>query len=379
MGVSPSHAGRWVPTASLSWGDDAVYTTGCMSLKAIATGLLVGLSATLGLAGQVPSSRSALDRTLTTRFAMNSRQLAALGRGEPVTVLLPGSVDREVVVGGAVRIQAPPERTVALVREIERLESGPSFLHTRRLSEPPRPEDFAAFQVSKEDIAALRRCRPGDCDVNLGPRGFDALARIDWAASDAAEQVRGVARRTAFEYLEAYRAGGNQALAVYTDRARPLFMAQEFADMVKRTSQLPDALPELAAFLLGHPATPRPPATEDFYYWSEADFGLKPVFRINYVVIHRPSGAGSTRYAIATKQLYANHYFHTALELRVLIDDESRPGKAHYLVVLNMARSDGLTGLFGGVVKSRARAASRTGLQRSLLATKRLAEQSRAE
>lgn len=350
-----------------------------MSSKIVAVGFLIGLPGALTLANQTPPSASPLDRTLATRFAMNGPQLAALKRGEPVTVLLPGRVDREIVVGGAVRIQAPPERTVELVREIEQLESGPSFLHTRRLSEPPRLEDFAAYQVSSEDIAALRRCRPGDCDVNLGPRGFEALTRIDWAASDASEQVRAAARQTALEYLEAYRAGGNQALAVYTDRTRPLLVAQEFADMVTRTSQLPDALPELAAFLLGHPATARPAETEDFYYWSEADFGLKPVFRINFVVIHRPPAAVRTRYAIATKQLYANHYFHTALELRVLVDDESQPGRAHYLVVLNMARSDGLTGLFGGLVKSRVRAASRTGLQRSLLATKRLAEQSRAE
>jgi hypothetical protein len=247
-----------------------------------------------------------------------------------------------------------------------------------RISEPPRLEDFAAFELHEEDVAALRRCRPRDCDVNLGPRGFAALSRVDWSAPNATDHVRDLARQTAFEYLQAYRSGGNQALAVYTDRERPLFVAQEFADMAKRASQLPDVLPELSAYLLGHPVAPRPADTEAFYYWSEADFGLKPVFRINLVVIHRPA-AGGARYAIATKQLYANHYFHTALELRLLYDDEQRPGHAHYLLVLNMARSDGLTGLFGGIIKSRVRDASRTALQRSLTAIKRLAEQERGK
>lgn len=346
-----------------------------MPSKLIAVLWVLGLSSSWSVA---ESSRETLEHVLTKRFGMKTGQVAAIKRGEPVAVLLPGSVDREIVVAGAVRIQAPAERTVALVRDIERLEKGPSFRHTRRISEPPRPEDFAAFVVSDEDIDAIRACRPGDCDVNLGPRGFEALASINWAAPGAAEHVRGLARHTAFQYLEAYRTGGNQALAVYTDRARPLFVAQEFADMVKRTSHLPDALPELSAYLLGHPVTATPAGTEDFYYWSEADFGLKPVFRINYVVIHRPSAAGLTRYAIATKQLYANHYFHSALEVRILVDDELQPGRSHYLLVLNMARSDGLSGLFGGVVKSRVRSASRGGLQRSLLATKRLAEQASA-
>ena len=188
-----------------------------------------------------------------------------------------------------------------------------------------------------------------------------------------------LARQAALEYVEAYRQGGNEALAVYADRERPLSVAQEFADMVRRTSQLPDVMPELADHLLGHPTAPRPRDAEDFYYWSVADFGLKPVFRLNYVVIHRPQSPIATRYAIATKQLYANHYFHPALEVRSLIDDEAQPGIAHYLVVLNMARLDGLTGLFGGLVKSRVRAASRSGLERSLLATKKLAERTSAQ
>ena len=72
--------------------------------------------------------------------------------------------------------------------------------------------------------------------------------------------------------------------------------------------------------------------------------------------------------------MYANHYFHTALEIRVLIDDEARPGRAHHLLVLSMARSDGLTGVFGGVVKSKVSTASLAGLEQALRATKRLAE-----
>ena len=54
------------------------------------------------------------------------------------------------------------------------------------------------------------------------------------------------------------------------------------------------------------------------------------MFRLKYVVIHRPQSPIATRYAIATKQLYANYYFHTALEVRALIDDEAQPGIAHY-------------------------------------------------
>ena len=41
-------------------------------------------------------------------------------------------------------------------------------------------------------------------------------------------------------------------------------------------------------------------------------FGLKPTIRINHVVIdERPEAV-----AVASKQIYATHYFWTALELR---------------------------------------------------------------
>jgi hypothetical protein len=66
--------------------------------------------------------------------------------------------------------------------------------------------------------------------------------------------------------------------------------------------------------------------------------------------------------------------FHTALELRAVAADEGQPAGGAYVVIVNMARSDGLTGLFGGLVKSRARKASLAGLERALAAIKKIAE-----
>lgn len=47
---------------------------------------------------------------------------------------------------------------------------------------------------------------------------------------------------------------------------------------------------------------------------------------------------------------------------------------AHSLLVLNLARSDGLTGMFGSVIGNKARAGARKGLQRALAAMKQRAE-----
>jgi len=42
-----------------------------------------------------------------------------------------------------------------------------------------------------------------------------------------------------------------------------------------------------------------------------------------------------------------------------------------------MARSDGLTGLFGGIVKSKAQSGARDGLLKALIATREIVERGR--
>ena len=335
--------------------------------------LLLALAST-ALPAHQAGDEQPVDQFLLTRFAFTPAQVAAARRGVAVAVVLGSTVDREVAIGGAVRVQVSPDRLFALLQDVERLESGPGFLRTRRLSEPPRLEDFADLVLPPGDVADLRRCRPGACDVKLGQGAFDLLRQIDWKAPDAASRVNALARRTSLEYVEAYRKGGNSELAIYLDSDRPQFIAAEFAEMVGRARLWPDTLRPLADVLLGYPKAPRPAGMRDFFYWSLAEFGLKPVVRLNQAVCYSTGRPAGTMHAVAIKQLYASHYFHTALEIRTVVNDASTPASGTYLVVLNIARSDGLTGLFGGVVKSKVRTASRSALERALTAIKRMAE-----
>ena len=320
---------------------------------------------------QSPKRQRSIREVLVEQLAFTEAQADAVRDGDVVTVDVPGSVAHETAVAGAVRINAPASRLVALFRDIERLEQGGGFLATRKMSNPPVLADLADFQLPEQDVVSLASCRPGSCDVKLGQEGFDRLARLDLNAPDAPERARQLAREMAFDYVEKYRTGGNAALAVYLDAPRPIDIAKEFADMVSRSSLT--LLPEVSSYLLQYPRA-RPASVEDFYYWSLAEFGLKPVFRINHVVIHHPKATGGLRYVVTAKQLYASHYFHTALEVRVLFDDPQRPGKAHYLVVLNLARSDGMEGLIGKMVRSKARSGARSGLFAALGTLKKRAE-----
>jgi hypothetical protein len=77
---------------------------------------------------------------------------------------------------------------------------------------------------------------------------------------------------------------------------------------------LPDMIPELRRYLLEYPNASLANA-DSFFYWEKVDFGLKPTTRVNHTVIYRGRTQGHDFGAVANKQLYATHYFHTALDV----------------------------------------------------------------
>jgi len=317
---------------------------------------------------------STIDTLLRTHFRFSAAQVADVERGRAVTMSLPGSMDREMVAAGAVRIDAPAERLVEVLRDIEKFERGGGFLKTVRISDPPRVDDFASLSLPAEDVADLRRCRPGDCDVRLGERAFEQLAGIDRQATDADAQIQAFARRMAFDAVEGYRKRGNWAFGLSLEEHPPRQVAAEFDQMLAATPWLTKTMPGLADYLARYPNAAKPEGMEEYFYWSFVEFGLKTVLRVNHVVMYPLPEGGPGRWALANRQIYASHYFQNALEVRLLVDDPAQQGRAHYLMVLNVARPDGTTGLFGALVRYKIRSGSREALRKTLVGTKQRCE-----
>ena len=84
----------------------------------------------------------------------------------------------------------------------------------------------------------------------------------------------------------------------------------------------------------------------------------------------------TVRAVVASKMLYASHYFWTGLEVRALVPDPER-GPGFWFVTVNRARSDGLSGFTGMFVRRRVRSEVQQGVLASLRTTKRKLEQSR--
>jgi hypothetical protein len=316
-------------------------------------------------AGRPQRPPAALDAYLTGTVHLDDAQRAALLAGRPVTKLLDSDPTKEVAVFGAIWIAAPAGAYIEQVRDIEQFERGGPFRNTRRISTPPVAADFDALSLSPQDLDDLRRCRVGSCDLKLGAEALRQLRdEVHWNTPAAAAEANAMFRRLMLDYVTRYREGGNAALAVYRDKDRPTFVADEFRSMLDRMPPLSPALFDLKRFLLGYPQATLPDA-DDFFYWQETAFGLKPTIRINHLIVqHRPDYA-----LVASKMLYASHYFWTALETRVLLPDPGR-GTGFWLVTVNRSRSDGLAGFVGRFVRGRVRGEVERGTLAALTATK---------
>jgi hypothetical protein len=326
-----------------------------------------------GTAGTgAPGFPPRLEEYLTTSVAITAGERKALLDGAPVTRLLDADEREEIGVFGAVWIDASPRRYVDAVSDIESFERGGGFTVTKRISSRPVPTDFAALRLPDDDIKDLRDCRVGDCVVKLDEQAIRALReKVDWKAPNARDAVDAVMREFALLYVSGYLEGGNRRLAVYRDRARPTFVAEEFSAMIGQMPELGTYVPQLRRYLLDFPAA-GPSEPVSFLYWQETEFGLRPTIRISHLSIWE-SAEGT---AVASKMLYASHYFWTGLELRVLLPDPPR-GPGFWFVTVSRSRSDGLTGFTGRVIRGRVRKEVQKGTLAALRATKRLLEADR--
>jgi hypothetical protein len=315
------------------------------------------------IAAKLPSK---LEDYLATVVLPTQAERESVLAGQPIAKLLDADPSLEVAVFGAVWITAPIHRYVEAMQDVENFERGKGFRTTKRISTMPKLEDFSAMHIAAEDLEDIRTCRIGNCQVKLSEEALRRFqTEIDWRAPNRHAAADAMIRQLALDYVNGYLEGGDERLAVYRDNSRPTFVAQEFRLMVDQMPELTALMPNLRRYLLDYPRAQFPGATS-FLYWQDVEFGLKPTIRINHVTIRE----GPDETVVASKMLYASHYFWTALELRVLVPDPPR-GQGFWLFTLSRSRSDGLSGLRGRLIGSRVRDGARNGALAGLTGTKR--------
>jgi hypothetical protein len=337
--------------------------------------------AALGLASSQAreSNREQVYRYLRQEFGYTPGEWRRVVAGEAVARSVRAATGQDVPVHGAVRVAGDAGQLVDQIRRIEEFERALKIDEVGRFGDPPRLEDLAGLTILDEDLDALRSCRPGDCPLQLKAATMARFAeQVDWAAADAEERATGIFHETVFDILRSYLDNGVPGLGPYADRDSPTSIPDEMERMY-HAQDTPVPTPALTEYLRGYPHAALPGA-ESLFYWNMGDFGMKPTTRLNHVVIYpvpaETAAETGVRYVIATRQIYANHYFSATLELRTLVEDDVGGTPGFFLLYATRSHVPGLSGLMGALLRPIVRSRARSGMERYLQKTRTVIEES---
>ena len=326
----------------------------------IASSLLVFVFAAATCLGQ---STDAVHSFFKQNIGLSDAEIAQIDQGKAVAKVLDSPKPSQVFVFGAISIKAQPSAYVAMARDLNKLKTLPGYLGVQRFSVPPVLSDLADFKIDPDDVNDLKKCKPDDCEIQLPEENIQAFrSQINWSALDAGNQVNELARKMALDVLLAYQQGGNAALGLYRDKSSPSRVSDQFHALLGRSKVLPEQLPTFYSYLIDYPKASLPGSTSVFY-WEKVKFGLKPTFRINQQITAHLQGQQGPVDVVAIKQLYASHYFQTALDMYFCVP---RSANEFYLITVKGSEQAGLTGLKGSTVRKVAVDKTRSSLAKSL-------------
>lgn len=273
---------------------------------------------------------------------------ATLDRGRAVAKALDSLHPVELAVVGVVRLNVRPVFFLERFRDIAAFKKNEAVLQIGKFQLPLRLVDIEALTLDPEDIDALRKCKPASCGLKLPARMIERLRTdVSWSSPDYPKRANDLFRQMLVEYVNAYIEQGDPALVDYHDKRVPVRLAGEFRSLLRTSPYLSEYAPELFRYLAEFPRE-KPQGVEEFIYWSKERVSHKPVISITHVMIYKVTRGNTDSVVIASKQIYASHYFEGSLGLSVLVEAHGVPEGA-YLMYLNRSRVDLLHGVFGGL------------------------------
>jgi hypothetical protein len=308
--------------------------------------LLVCLGASTALAQR---SLAEFQQVLREKASIDEPGFAELQLNQPVVRLVPTTDKSEVAVTGVVNTNASAEEFLRQYRDSMVRKNNAAILAIGSFSREPSLADLADLTLETDDIDDLKECVVGDCQIKLSAPMIERFRReIDWSAPDYQLRVTNLFKEMLLAYVKDYRARGEAALIEYNDKRDSISVATEHRELTSAAGYIARYLSDAKSGLQ---------LTEEALVWSKIKFGLKPVIAVNHISIYKRNSDVGPQVLVASKQIYANHYFNAFLALTAFVNV---PGATNgsYLVYENRSRADGLEGPFGkikrGVVEKKA-------------------------
>jgi hypothetical protein len=305
----------------------------------------------LALASQAPAPSSAVADPFSSFrpwIDITAEDRARADRGETVVRILPAK-DDEIAVLGVAAIAVEPDGFVAHIEAIEALRTNPPRVPiTKRFSQPPVLGDLAALRLDPHEVAGLRICEPGDCDLKLTHAEMTRLRSIARSRESSGEEaVQQGFRQVILDRVAQFSSGGLAVLPPYVDKAAPVKTADVLARLLEHSPYFTARLPRHAEFVRTFPRASLDTGN-GFLYWALDRVEGRPVVSGTHVsIVRNDPGSGLPLVTVAGMQVFATHYYQGSLGLTYLVGDSKR-----YLVYVNRTELDVLGGFLGGLKRA---------------------------
>lgn len=322
------------------------------------------------------SSDSPLLGLLVKEIKLSSNEISALEQGRALARIIKNQDKREVAAVGIIRMNLSQEEFLKRYRDITTFKQGPEVMQIGKFGKPARVSDISALKLEPGDLDDLKSCKVGDCGLKLSSEMINKLSTTAKSGPAAKEDTNSAFQSMIVDYVNDYLQRGNAALMIYNDDKRPFSVTDDHMSLITGCTILQEYAPELVKYITDFPKGELA-GTEDFVYWSKEKFGLKPVISVTHGTIYSRGSENRKELLIATKQLFADHYFDSSLGLAIFSEQPATskmPGT--YLVYVNHTRADAIKGFLTGLRRSVVESKSLTAMRNNLKLTKERLEKS---
>lgn len=295
-----------------------------------------------------PAATLSAEALLRDRLGLSAAEVARFAAGEVVSRNVPETASNEIAAVGALRGAGNLKRLVAWLRDIESFMRAAGTQNVGAIKTPASAADFARLNLDDVDLADLASCRPGRCAVRMPAAYLQRLQKeVNFKAPDARAQAAALTRTLVAEYVAAYQKGGDAAVGALHDPSAPDQSANQFSDMLRRSTKVWDLAYPFVSYLETYPAA-APARIDSRFYWTRDAAIRKPTLTLHHVVLEElPEG----RVLVADKQFYASRDLDAALMIALAIP--AKDDKNFDLIVAIKARAGAISGVTGRVLRGR--------------------------
>jgi hypothetical protein len=308
--------------------------------------VLIGCAAAVAAPLRAQERPVTLKAFLQQRIGFDQAQLTAMERGEAVVKVLDTQNKRDVALFGVIQVDVPREVYVTRLQDFPNSLRAPTRPRFGIFHVPARASDVEGVLVARRDVADFKDCRPGHCNIKMPATDMQRLhAELDSSGAEPQAAATAYLRRRLVEYVTDYRARGDSAMAVYDDYGG-VHASDAFTALLAQSAYVYQDIPSVRQYLAGYPHTAMDGAREVLFWATDSASGMKPILSVTHLMVYTPPEfPGMT--VMASKQIYANHYFEGAFDLSAIIERVGVGGTPGiYLVYFRRFRFDDLpTGL----------------------------------